>query len=112
MLVIDVAVALLFGRPAMLMVLALFIRTLPWTLMSLEMLSQVAWPLELLVTQGAFMYLRLGVLLTPSHRSEDVIFVVVEGVGHWTLHRGRSDVLRREDLVGGDTYSLPVLMTD
>lgn len=71
----------------MLMVLALLIGTLPWTLMSLKVLRQVTWTLELFVAQRALMNLRLGVLLAAGHRPEDVIFIIVdEGVRHWTLH--------------------------
>jgi hypothetical protein len=111
-LVIDMAVTLLLRRPAMFMVLALVVGALPWTLMSLEVLGEVTRPLELLIAQRALMNLRFGVLLTPGHRPEDVIFVVVvEGVRHRTLHRGGGQLLRREDLIGGDTYSLPILLT-
>ena len=79
--------------------------------MSLEVLGEVARPLELLIAQRALVNLRFGVLLTPGHRPEDVIFVVVEGVRHRTLHRGGGQLLGREDLIGGDTYSLPILLT-
>ena len=106
------AITLLLGGPAMLIVFALFVWAFPRTLMCLEMLGEVARTLEFLVTKRTLMDLRLGVFLASSHGPEDVILVDVEGLRHGTLHRCRGDVLRRNDLVGGDTYSLPVLMTD
>ena len=48
-LVIDMTITLLLGRPAMFVIFALVVGTLPWTLVCLEMLGQVAWTLELLV---------------------------------------------------------------
>ena len=92
--VVDMAITFLFCRPAVVVILALLVGALPWTLMRLEMLGEVAWTLELLVAQRAFMYLWLGVLLPPSHGTEDLIFVDVNIFRHWTLHRGRGDVLR------------------
>ncbi len=111
-LVVDVAVALLLGRPAKIVVLALVVGAFPWPLMGLEVLGQVARPLELLVAQRAFMNLRFGVLLPTSHRPEDLIVVKVDGISHRTLHRGGGEVLRREDLTCRQTYRLPVLMTN
>ena len=111
-LVVDVAVAFLLSWPAMFVILALLICALPRPLMSLEMLSEVAWTLELFVAQRALMNLRFGVLLPPGHRAEGIVIViVVEGVRHWTLHRRGSDLFLREDLAGGDTYSLSILLT-
>ena len=110
-LVVDMAVTLFLGWPAMFVILALLIRALPWPLVGLEVLGQVTWTLELLVAQRALVNLRFGILLTPSHRPEDVILVDVD-VFHRTLHRGRRNILRREDLVGGNTYSLSVSVTN
>jgi hypothetical protein len=110
-LVVDMTIALLLCWPAVLMIFALVVRTLPRTLMSLEVLGEVAGTLELFITQRALMNLRFGVLLTPCHRPEDVILVDVD-VFHRTLHGARRNIIRREDLVGGETYSLAVLVTD
>jgi hypothetical protein len=66
-LVVDMAITFLFGRPPMFVVLAGLLCTLPRTLMSLEVLGEVARTLELLIAQRAFMYLRFGVLLPPGH---------------------------------------------
>lgn len=109
--VIDVTVTLLLGRPAVFVIFALVVRALPWTLMRLEMLGQVAWTLELFVAQRAFVNLRFGVLLPPGHGPEDLIFVGVDVVIHGTLRRHRGDILWREFLAGGHTYSLSILMT-
>ena len=79
------------------------------------MLGQITWALELLVAavDVASMDLRLGVLLPPSHGPEDVIILIgVKVKGHGTLHRRRSDVLSRELVAGGDTYSLAVPVTN
>jgi hypothetical protein len=95
----------------MFVVLAALLRALPRTLMSLEVLGEVARTLELLVAQRAFMYLRFGVLLPPGHRPEGVIIIVGEGVRHLTLHRCGGHLLLGEDLAGGNTYSLAILLT-
>jgi hypothetical protein len=107
-LVVDMAVTLLLGRPAMFVVFALVVRALPWTLMGLQVLGEVARTLELFVAQRALMDLRLSVLLTPCHGSEDVILIDVDVV-HGSLHGGRGDVLVRKRLASGETYNLSVL---
>ena len=80
--------------------------------MSFIVLRQVTWTCELFIAQRAFMMLRLGVLLPPSHRPKDLVIVDIESVRNRTLHRGGGEVLGREDLFGGDTYSLSILVTD
>ena len=105
------AISLLLGWPAMLVVLASLIGALPRPLVGLDVLRQVARTLELLVAQRALMNLRLGVLLAPCHRPEDVILIDID-LRHWTLCRRGGELLGREDVVGSDTYSLSVLVTD
>ena len=110
MLVVDMTITLLFGRPADFIVFARLICAFPWTLMRLDMFGQVTRPLEFFVAQGAFMNLRLGTLLAPCHRTEGFIFIGVD-VGHVPLHRRSGKVLWRDLATGGNTYGLPVCPT-
>jgi hypothetical protein len=84
MLVVHVAVPLFLGWPAIFMILAIFTRAFPGSLMCLDMLGQVAWTLKLLAAKLASMDLRLGILLPACHGAESL--VVVNFNFCWSFH--------------------------
>lgn len=99
-LVVDVAVPLLFGRPAIFVVFAVLAGTLPRSLMSLDMFCQVARTLEFLAAEFAGVNLRLSILLAASHRSKSLVVVDVDL--SWSLHRRRRNLLGGESLAAGE----------
>jgi hypothetical protein len=94
MLVVGVTIAFLLRRPAKLVVFAVHHSTLPWPLMSLHVLGQVARSFELLAAQLASMDLWFRVLLSPSHGPHGIVLINIES---GPLHGCRGQVFVGND---------------
>ena len=81
MFVVDVALALFFGGPAILVVLAVSVRALPGSFVTLHVLGTVARTAEDLVTTVKATVVRLD-RLALSATCHGPLHVIIERVGH------------------------------